>query len=65
MGRISDVYGHARIYQVALVLFALGSLLVALSPSLSWIVGSRVLQALGGGATVPIGMAIASGVLPP
>ena len=64
MGRISDVYGHPRIYQVALVFFALGSLMVALSSSLHWIVASRVVQAVGGGATVPIGMAIVSGVLP-
>ena len=65
MGRISDVYGHPRLYQVSLVLFALGSLLVAVSSSLPWIVASRVIQAVGGGATVPIGMAIASSVLPP
>ncbi len=65
MGRISDVYGHPRVYQVSLVLFALGSLLVALSSTLSWVVASRIIQAVGGGATVPIGMAIASGVLSP
>ena len=64
MGRISDVNGHPRVYQLSLILFALGSLLVALSSSLSGMVISRIIQAVGGGATVPIGMAIASSVLP-
>jgi len=33
---------------------------VAVSPSLEWMVGARVVQAIGGGATVPIGLALAS-----
>ena len=65
MGRLADVYGHARVYQAALVVFGIGTSLVAISPNLEWIVGARVVQAIGGGATVPIGMAIASTVLPP
>ena len=58
-GRLSDVYGRVRIFQVALVVFALGSALVALAPNFTWIVPARVIQAVGGGATVPIGLAMA------
>ena len=58
-GRLSDVYGRVRIFQVALVVFALGSALVALAPNFNWIVPARVIQAVGGGATVPIGLAMA------
>ena len=58
-GRLSDVYGRVRIFQVALVVFALGSGLVALAPNFNWIVPARVIQAVGGGATVPIGLAMA------
>ena len=58
-GRLSDVYGRVRIFQVALVVFALGSGLVALAPNFTWIVPARVIQAVGGGATVPIGLAMA------
>lgn len=65
VGRISDVYGRARIFQVSLVLFAVGSLLVALASNLPEIIAARVIQAVGGGATVPIGMAIAISVMPP
>ncbi len=64
MGRLADVYGYPRVYQACLVVFSIGSSLVAASPSLEWMVGARVVQAIGGGATVPIGMAIASIVLP-
>ena len=58
-GRLSDVYGRVRMFQVALVVFALGSGLVALAPNFNWIVPARVIQAIGGGATVPIGLAMA------
>ncbi len=64
VGRLADVYGHPRIYQAALIFFAAGSLLVALSSSLPWIVAARMVQAIGGGATVPIGLALASSTLP-
>ena len=64
IGRLGDVYGYARVYQVSLVVFSVGTSLVAISSSLEWMVGARVIQAVGGGAAVPIGMAIASGVLP-
>ena len=58
-GRLSDVYGRVRMFQVALVVFAIGSGLVALAPNFNWIVPARVIQAVGGGATVPIGLAMA------
>ena len=58
-GRLSDVYGRVRMFQAALVLFAIGSALVAVAPDFPWVVSARVLQAIGGGATVPIGLALA------
>ena len=63
-GRIADVYGYARIYQASLVVFIIGTCFVALADNLPWIIGARVVQAVGGGATVPISMAIATTVLP-
>ena len=64
IGRMGDVYGYSRVYQGGLIVFAIGTTLVAVSPNLEWMVGARVVQALGGGATVPIGLAIASTILP-
>ena len=65
IGRMADVYGYARVYQVSLVVFSVGTSLVALSYSLEWMVVARVIQAVGGGATVPVGMAIGISALPP
>jgi MFS family permease len=58
MGQVSDRYGHSRIYILSLIIFIAGSILVALSANLQWMVGARVIQAIGGGAVVPIAMAI-------
>ncbi len=58
IGRVSDVFGHRRIYIVSLFIFMVGSVLVALSTSIEWLVASRVFQAIGGGALVPVAMAI-------
>ena len=64
LGRMSDVYGRAKVYRASMVVFAVGSVLVAVSPNLEWMIGARVIQALGGGAAIPIGLAMGSIALP-
>ena len=64
-GRLSDVHGRVRMFQAALLLFAIGSALVAVAPNFPWVVAARVLQAAGGGATVPIGLAMAVATVAP
>jgi len=64
IGRLGDAYGYPRVYQVSLIVFCIGTALVAVSPSLGWMVGARVIQAVGGAATVPIGMALATTLIP-
>ena len=64
IGRLGDVYGYPRVYQVSLIVFCIGTALVAVSPSLGWMVGARVIQAVGGAAAVPIGMALATTLVP-
>jgi EmrB/QacA subfamily drug resistance transporter len=65
-GRAADLWGARRLYVVALLLFCLGSLGAGLSrmagpeAGLDWLIGSRVVQGLGGGALVPLSMALAS-----
>ena len=58
MGRVADLYGHRRTYNLAMLIFAAGSLLCAVSGSLYMLVGFRAIQAIGGGAVVPIAMAV-------
>ncbi|GGO73553.1 DHA2 family efflux MFS transporter permease subunit [Nocardioides deserti] len=57
-GWASDRFGTKRLYLVAIVLFAAGSALCAAATSLEMLVAFRVLQGLGGGMLVPLGMTI-------
>ncbi|MBP39489.1 MAG: hypothetical protein CL726_09330 [Chloroflexi bacterium] len=68
MGRISDRTGYRRVFLLAMAVFMLGSALVAISPDIprllyggapeyNWLVGTRVFQAIGGGAMIPISIA--------
>jgi MFS family permease len=63
MGRLADIYGYRTMYQLALILFALGSLLTALSKAFGLVIAARTVQAIGGGATVPIALAMAGQAL--
>ncbi len=72
-GRLSDLYGRRPAYLVCLAIFIVGSGLVALTRtphlaftfSLEWLVISRVIQALGAGAMVPVSMALVGDLYPP
>jgi EmrB/QacA subfamily drug resistance transporter len=61
MGRVADVFGRRRIYLLSLVVFLIGSVLAALSQTLPWLVAARVIQAVGGGALLPVSMAMVRG----
>jgi MFS family permease len=63
-GRISDLAGHGLLFALALGLFIAGSVAVALAPGLTPLLAARVIQALGGGAMVPVAMALVSELLP-
>ncbi len=64
MGRIADVYGQFRVFVIGLLIFMGGSVLVALSPNLLSLTAARAITALGGGALVPVALAIVAGNLP-
>ncbi|WP_416979728.1 DHA2 family efflux MFS transporter permease subunit [Streptomyces sp. T028] len=57
-GWAADRFGTKRLYITALVLFTLGSILCAFAWSIEALIGFRVLQGLGGGMLVPLGMTI-------
>lgn len=57
-GWMADRLGRRRVYLASLGAFGLGSLLAAVAPSLPLLIGSRFLQGLGGGAIIPVGMAM-------
>ncbi len=58
IGRVSDIFGRRPVYISALILFLVGSIWVPLAPNLPSFIVGRVLTALGGGAMVPVGMAV-------
>ena len=58
MGRVADSFGRVRLYGIAVAIYCVGSALTALAPDLTLLAAARALQAIGGGAIVPISMAI-------
>lgn len=53
-GWLSDKYGTKRVFQLAILIFTIGSGLCALSHSLPALVTSRIIQAIGGSMMVPV-----------
>ena len=67
LGRVSDVYGRRTVFLLSLLVFVAGSVMVALSTTemgLGWIITGRVVQAIGGGAMVPVSMAVVADIFP-
>jgi EmrB/QacA subfamily drug resistance transporter len=64
-GWVSDRFGARRVYLISVVLFTLGSVLCGLAPSGELLIATRVLQGLGGGMLMPIGMAVLFRLTPP
>lgn len=63
-GRLSDALGRVPIFTSALLLFALGSIVTAVAGDLATIVTGRALQGLGGGAMLPVSMALVADATP-
>ena len=57
-GWAADRFGTKRLYLAAIGLFTLGSALCALADSINTLIAFRVLQGLGGGMLMPLGMTI-------
>jgi EmrB/QacA subfamily drug resistance transporter len=57
-GWAADRFGTKRLYMLALLLFTLGSALCATADSIEQLVAYRVVQGLGGGMLMPLGMTI-------
>ena len=64
-GRASDVFSLRRAFSLGLVVFAFGSLLCVVAPSLSLLVFGRIVQATGAAAIPALASASVAKVLPP
>ena len=57
-GWVGDRFGTKRTFMAALAAFTLGSLLCALSQNIHELIAFRVIQGMGGGMLMPVGMAM-------
>jgi EmrB/QacA subfamily drug resistance transporter len=56
-GWLADTFGRKRVYVASLVLFAVGAAIGAAAPSMLLLVAGRLVQGVGAGALMPVGMA--------
>lgn len=53
-GRLGDLYGRKRVFKIGAVLFAIGSLITALSPNIAWIIfGNAIVEGFGASLMMP------------
>jgi len=64
-GKISDLYGRKRIFQIAIVIFLVGSALSGLSRNMDELIVFRAVQGLGGGGLMALAMAIVGDIVSP
>ncbi|MGV9411764.1 MFS transporter [Nocardia sp. NPDC003693] len=57
-GGLADRFGRKRLFRIGLLIFAAGSLLCSLAPSIEVLIGARFLQAIGGSMLNPVAMSI-------
>ncbi|MDQ3411963.1 MAG: MFS transporter [Chloroflexota bacterium] len=65
VGRVSDLVGRTAAFQASLAVFVIGSVWCALAPDLGWMIAGRAVQGAGGGALLPVTMALVGDLLPP
>ncbi len=64
LGRISDIYGRVKIYNVGFTIFTIGSLLTSLSPTPDIFIAARIFQGLGSAALFSNSAAIITDAFP-
>ncbi len=65
IGRIADLRGRVPVLAMSLAIFAVGSLITALTFDMSTMVAGRFLQGVGGGGLVPATLALVADLYPP
>ncbi len=64
-GKISDLYGRKRIFQLAIITFLTGSLLAGLAQGITELIAFRAIQGLGGGGLFALALATIGDIVPP
>jgi MFS family permease len=64
VGKLGDLFGRGKVLTIVLLVFAVGSAVCALAPSLGVLVVGRVIQGVGGGI-FPLAFGIIRETFPP
>jgi EmrB/QacA subfamily drug resistance transporter len=64
-GKISDLRGRRPVYQAAIVVFLIGSVICAMSPNIEVMIVGRAIQGLGGGGLMSLALAVIGDIIPP
>lgn len=64
-GKVSDLFGRKRVFQLAILIFLAGSVLSGLSQNMFQLIAFRGVQGLGAGGLLSLAFAIVGDVIPP
>ena len=64
-GKISDMFGRKKIFQTAIVIFLVGSVLCGISQTMNELVVARALQGIGAGGLMSLVLAIVGDIVSP
>ncbi|QLE71893.1 DHA2 family efflux MFS transporter permease subunit [Streptomyces rectiverticillatus] len=64
-GKLGDQYGRKKLFQTAIVIFLIGSVLCGIAQNMGELIAFRALQGLGGGGLMVLSMAIVGDLVPP
>jgi EmrB/QacA subfamily drug resistance transporter len=64
-GKLGDLYGRKKIFQIAIIIFLAGSALCGIAQNMNQLIFFRALQGLGGGGLISLVLAIIGDVVPP
>ncbi|MFJ8631071.1 DHA2 family efflux MFS transporter permease subunit [Streptomyces sp. NPDC093568] len=64
-GKLGDQYGRKRLFQIAIVIFLVGSALCGMAQDMAQLIAFRAVQGVGGGGLIVLSMAIVGDIVPP
>lgn len=64
-GKMSDLFGRRVVFQTAIAIFLVGSVLCAIAPTMNLLVAARAVQGLGGGGLMSLAFVIVGDVVSP